>query len=165
MFTLFKYLVWLVVALMCLMLATISISEFLVESAIDAPYDEKLTDSVRMLGSAIDADGHGLRIRPAGLQVLRSDRHDRLYYSVRDPDGNVVAGDTRLGAPTGTLSAGTPLLQNASIDDEPVRIAALQIADPRNPTATLIVEVAETLNKRKALTEALRTQAVALPQV
>ena len=48
MFTLFKYLVWLVVALTCLMLATISISEFLVESAIDAPYDEKLTDYVRV---------------------------------------------------------------------------------------------------------------------
>jgi len=164
-FTLFKYLVWLVVALMCLMLATISISEFLVESAIDAPYDEKLTDSVRMLASAIDADGKGLRIRPAGLQILRSDRHDRLFYAVRDPDGNVLAGDTRLGAPTGTLTAGTPMLQSGTIDDEPVRVAALQIVDPRNVSATLVVEVAETLNKRKALTEAMRTQAVALPQV
>jgi len=45
-FTLFKYLVWLVVSLMCLMLATISISEFLVESAIDTPFDEKLTEAV-----------------------------------------------------------------------------------------------------------------------
>ena len=40
MFTLFKYLVWLVVSLTGLMLATITISECLVESAIDAPYDE-----------------------------------------------------------------------------------------------------------------------------
>ena len=165
MFTLFKYLVWLVVALTCLMLATISISEFLVESAIDAPYDEKLTDSVRMLGMAIDADGNGLRIRPAGLQVLRSDRHDRLYYAVRDANGNLVAGDSRLGTVAGTLTAGTPMLQNTTIDDEAVRVAALQIVDPRNVSATLIVEVAETLNKRKALTEAMRTQAVALPQV
>ena len=53
MFTLFKYLVWLVVALMCLMLATIRIREFLVESAIDAPYDEKLTDYARVLASAV----------------------------------------------------------------------------------------------------------------
>ena len=85
MFTLFKYLVWLVVALLCLMLATISISEFLVESAIDAPYDEKLTDYVRVLSTAVEADGNGLRVRQAGVQVLRSDRLDRIFYSVRDP--------------------------------------------------------------------------------
>ena len=36
---------------------------------------------------------------------------------------------------------------------------------PATSPPTLIVEVGETLNKRKALTEAMRTQAVALPQV
>ena len=165
MFTLFKYLVWLVVALMCLMLATISMSEFLVESAIDAPYDEKLTDYVRVLASSVEADGDGLRIRAAGMQVLRSDRLDRLYFTVRDAAGNVIAGETQLTAVAGALRAGMPMLQNGNVGEEPVRVAALQIADPRNVAANLTVEVAETLNKRKALTEAMRTQAVALPQV
>ena len=165
MFTLFKYLVWLVVALMCLMLATISMSEFLVESAIDAPYDEKLTDYVRVLASSVEADGDGLRIRAAGLQVLRSDRNDRLYFTVRDAAGNVIAGETQLTAVAGALRAGMPMLQNGNVGEEPVRVAALQIVDPRNVAANLTVEVAETLNKRKALTEAMRTQAVALPQV
>jgi hypothetical protein len=148
MFTLFKYLVWLVVALLCLMLATISISEFLVESAIDAPYDEKLTDYVRVLASAVEADGDGLRVRQAGLQVMRSDRHDRIFYSVRDPDGNVIAGETQLAAVPGALRAGMPMLQNGVVGEEPVRVAALQIVDPRKVDATLIVEVGETLNKR-----------------
>ena len=165
MFTLFKYLVWLVVALMCLMLATISMSEFLVESAIDAPYDEKLTDYVRVLASSVEADGDGLRIRAAGMQVLRSDRLDRLYFTVRDAAGNVIAGETQLTAVAGVLRAGMPMLQNGNVGEEPVRVAALQIVDPRNVAANLTVEVAETLNKRKALTEAMRTQAVALPQV
>jgi len=164
-FTLFKYLVWLVVALMCLMLATISMSEFLVESAIDAPYDEKLTDYVRVLASSVEADGDGLRIRAAGMQVLRSDRLDRLYFTVRDAAGNVIAGETQLTAVAGVLRAGMPMLQNGNVGEEPVRVAALQIVDPRNVAANLTVEVAETLNKRKALTEAMRTQAVALPQV
>ena len=114
MFTLFKYLVWLVVALMCLMLATISMSEFLVESAIDAPYDEKLTDYVRVLASSVEADGDGLRIRAAGLQVLRSDRNDRLYFTVRDAAGNVIAGETQLTAVAGALRAGMPMLQNGN---------------------------------------------------
>src|SRR6478672_12486903 len=129
MFTLFKYLVWLVVALMCLMLATISISEFLVESAIDAPYDEKLTDYVRVLASSVEADGDRLRIRSAGMQVLRSDRNDRLYFSVRDPDGNVIAGETQLTAVAGALREGMPMLQNGNVGEEAVRVAVLQIVD------------------------------------
>ena len=165
MFTLFKYLVWLVVALLCLMLATISISEFLVESAIDAPYDEKLTDYARVLASAIDADGDVPRIRPSALQLLRADRHDRIFHALRDQDGNVIEGEPELAAVSGTLQPGHPMLQNGFVGEEPVRVAALQIVDPRNVHATLTIEVAETLNKRKALTEAMRTQAVALPQV
>ena len=52
--TLFKYLVWLVVSLTCLLFATITISEFLVESAVDAPYDEKISDYAGMLANEIE---------------------------------------------------------------------------------------------------------------
>jgi len=165
MFTLFKYLVWLVVALMCLMLATISISEFLVESAIDAPYDEKLTDFVRVLGNEVRATEAGVSIRPGAIQLLRSDRRDRIYYAVRDGDGQVVTGDVQMAPVAAALATGVPTLQNGQVGEEQVRVALLQIPDPRTPGATLTVQVAETLNKRAALTEALRTQAVALPQL
>jgi two-component system sensor histidine kinase TctE len=165
MFTLFKYLVWLVVSLLFLMLATISISEFLVESAIDAPYDEKLTDYVQMLASDVRADGSGVRLRPGAVNLLRSDRKDRIFYALRDDDGNVIAGEPALAYVTGPMRTGVPTLQNGQVGEEPVRIAALQIVDPRNPAQSLTLQVAETLNKRQALTEAMRAQAVALPQV
>jgi len=165
MFTLFKYLVWLVVALLCLMLATISISEFLVESAIDAPYDEKLIDFVRVLGNEVRVTDDRLAIRPGAVQLLRSDRRDRIYYALRDGDGQIVAGDPQMAALAGALAPGVPTLQNGQIGEEPVRVAALQIPDPRDPSRSLVLQVAETLNKRQALTEALRTQAVALPQL
>jgi two-component system sensor histidine kinase TctE len=164
-FTLFKYLVWLVVSLMCLMLATISISEFLVDSAIDAPYDEKLTDFASVLANDVRAEGGALRIRPGVIQLLRTDRRDRIYYALRDNEGNVILGDPQMAAIAGALQLGVPSLANAQIGEEPVRVAALQIADPRHAEGTLTVQVAETLNKRQALIEALRTQAVALPQV
>ncbi|HEY6895302.1 MAG TPA: sensor histidine kinase N-terminal domain-containing protein [Rhodanobacteraceae bacterium] len=165
MFTLFKYLVWLVVSLACLMLATINISEFLVDSAIDAPYDEKLMDYSTVIGNELRADGGELRIRPGAIQLLRSDRRDRIYYAVRDTDGNVVAGDPNMTPVVAASRFGVPTLQNGQIGDEPVRVAVLQIADPRNADEMVTIQVAETLNKRQALTEALRTQAVALPQV
>jgi two-component system sensor histidine kinase TctE len=165
MVTLFKYLVWLVVALLCLMLATISISEFLVESAIDAPYDEKLTDYARVLAGSIQVDNGAPRIRDGAVRLLRSDRHDRIYYALLDNDGNVISGDAGIVATTAALRHGVPTLHNGVVGDDPVRVAAVLVADPRNADDSLTVEVAETLNKRKALTEAMRTQAVALPQV
>jgi two-component system, OmpR family, sensor histidine kinase TctE len=165
MFTLFKYLVWLVLSLTCLMLATISISEFLVDSAIDAPYDEKLADYTGVLANEVHADGDTLVIRPGVVQLLRSERRDQIYYALRDDDGNIVAGEPQMAGVVGTLATGVPTLQSGQIGEEPVRVAALRVADPRNGARALTIQVAETLNKRKALTEALRTQAVALPQV
>ncbi len=165
MFTLFKYLVWLVVSLMFLMLATISISEFLVESAIDAPFDEKLTDYVRMLASDLRADENGVRLRPGAVGLLRSDRQDRIFYALRDERGDLIAGEPQLAGVIGPLRLGVPSLQNGQVGDEPVRVAAMQVADPRNSGASLTLQVAETLNKRQALTETMRTQAVALPQM
>jgi two-component system sensor histidine kinase TctE len=165
MFTLFKYLVWLVIALACLMFATISISEFLVDSAIDAPYDEKLMDYVSLLGNDVRVDNGQLRLPAGSVQLLRSDRRDRIYYAVRDNDGNVVAGEPQMAPLAGAPRFGVATLQNGLIGEEPVRVAVLQLADPRNADDTITIQVAETLNRRQALTEALRTQAVALPQV
>jgi two-component system sensor histidine kinase TctE len=164
MFTLFKYLVWLVVSLLCLMFATITISEFLVDSAIDAPYDEKLGDFTTVLAHELRTGDGGLEIRPGVVQLLHTDRRDRLYFAVRDRDGNVVAGDRELGALVATAST-TPSIAPGIVNEEPVRVATLSIQDPRHPDAMLTIQVAETTNRRAALVEALRTQAVALPQL
>jgi len=165
MFSLFKYLVWLVISLACLMFATISISEFLVDSAIDAPYDEKLMDYVGLLGNDVRVENGELHLPAGAVQLLRSDRRDRIYYAVRDNDGNVVAGEPQMAPLVGAPRFGVATLQNGQIGEEPVRVAVLQLPDPRNADDTITIQVAETLNKRQALTEALRTQAVALPQV
>jgi signal transduction histidine kinase len=165
MFTLFKYLVWLVISLACLMFATISISEFLVDSAIDAPYDEKLMDYVGLLGNDVRVENGELHLPAGAVQLLRSDRRDRIYYAVRDNDGNVVAGEPQMAPLVGAPRFGVATLSNGQIGEEPVRVAVLQLPDPRNADDTITIQVAETLNKRQALTEALRTQAVALPQV
>jgi two-component system sensor histidine kinase TctE len=77
----------------------------------------------------------------------------------------VVAGEPQMAPLVGAPRFGVATLQNGQIGEEPVRVAVLQLPDPRNADDTITIQVAETLNKRQALTEALRTQAVALPQV
>ena len=165
MFTLFKYLVWLVVSLMCLMLATISISEFLVDSAIDAPYDEKLADYARMLSTEVRASGNAITLREGAVGLLRPDARDRIFYAIRDEDGTLLAGDSDLPPVATSRDRGGGSMHDAQVGEDDVRVASLSVADPRATGATLSVEVAETLNKRRALTETMRTQAVALPQI
>ena len=117
------------------MLATISISEFLVESAIDAPYDEKLTDFVRVLGErrrAPTATGVARAPRRAPDAALRSPR-PHLLSRCAIPTASVVAGEHADGTPSRWCSPpAVPMLQNGQVGEEPVRVAALQIADPRD---------------------------------
>ncbi|MGC1817334.1 MAG: sensor histidine kinase N-terminal domain-containing protein, partial [Casimicrobiaceae bacterium] len=165
MFTLFKYLVWLVVCLLCLMLATISISEFLVNSAVDAPYDAKLADYAQMLASEAHPDGTGVTIRPAAIGMLRRIEHDRILFALRDADGQLLVGNPDLPPVAGLREHSPPVLQDAQLGDEPVRVAAMLVTDPRSASRLLTIEVAETLERRRALIETLRAQAVALPQM
>ena len=145
MFTLFKYLVWLVVSLLCLMLATISISEFLVNSAVDAPYDAKLAEYARLLAAETRAEGGDVAIRPAAVGLLRRIEHDRVRFVLRDADGRVLAGDPAVPAVAGLSDRPAPTLRDAEMADEPLRIAAMLLADPRAPSQRLTVEVAETM--------------------
>ena len=60
MYTFFKYFGWLVGLLAFVWLAMTSVTEFIVRSAVDAPYDEKLVDTARALAPYLQP--------PAGLR-------------------------------------------------------------------------------------------------
>ena len=168
MFTLFKYLVWLVV------LADVP----------DARDDQHQRVPGRQRGrcavrrearrlrracspSDVGRTATGVRIRPgavaaAALRPPATGSTMRCATSRQRHRGRAAAGRPS----SGRCAPACRSLQNGQIGDEPVRVAALQMADPRNVRGDADAsQVAETLNKRQALTEAMRTQAVALPQV
>jgi two-component system sensor histidine kinase TctE len=165
MYTFFKYFGWLVGLLAFVWLAMTSVTEFIVRSAVDAPYDEKLVDTARALAAEIRPTPGGVMIRPGAVQLLRSDSRDHIYFALRDASGDVLEGDDDM--PTVIVTRGTPdtAVQSGTIRDQPVRVASLHVPDPRTPEVRLTVQVAETLNKRRALVESLRTPSVLLPQV
>jgi two-component system sensor histidine kinase TctE len=165
MYTFFKYFGWLVGLLAFVWLAMTSVTEFIVRSAVDAPYDEKLVDTARALASEIRPTPAGVMIRPGAVQLLRSDSRDNIYFALRDASGEVLAGDDDM--PAVIVTRGTPdtAVQSGTIRDQPVRVASIHIPDPRSADGRLTVQVAETLNKRRALVESLRTPSVLLPQV
>jgi two-component system sensor histidine kinase TctE len=165
MVTFFKYFGWLVGLLAFVWLAMTSVTEFIVRSAVDAPYDEKLVDSARALAAEVRATPNGVMVRPGAVQLLRSDRRDNVYFALRDASGDVLEGDQDM--PPVIVTRGTPdtAVQTGTIRDQPVRVASIHVADPRGTARRLTVQVAETLNKRHVLVESLRTPSVLLPQV
>ena len=163
--TFFKYFGWLVGLLAFVWLAMTSAMEFIVRSAVDAPYDEKLVDTARAMASEIRLTPSGVMVRPGALQLLRSDRKDNVYFALRDAGGEVLEGDDDMPPAVRTRPTPDIVVQTGAIRDQPVRVASLEIDDPRSGSAKLTVQVAETLNKRHDLVERLRTPVVLLPQV
>jgi len=163
--TFFKYFGWLVGLLAFVWLAMTSVTEFIVRSAVDAPYDEKLVELTRALADNLRMTPTGVAVRPGAIQLLRSDRRDSVWYALRDANGDILEGDDEMPPPASARRATDPSISTGAIRDQPVRVASVQTADPRATDAHLTVQVAETLNKRRALVESLRTPSVLLPQV
>jgi two-component system, OmpR family, sensor histidine kinase TctE len=160
-----KYFIWLVGPLIFLWLATTSLSELIVGRAIDVSYDEKLGDFARSLAGELQpAPGGGVTVPASALALLRGDRYDRVSYAVRATDGRVLVGDGDLPPPSGPLDASNVEVHRALINEEPVNVASALADYPGRPGDKVVVQVAETLNKRHLLVARLRIDTV-LPQL
>jgi two-component system sensor histidine kinase TctE len=108
-------------------------------------------------------------------KVLLTDTEDRLFFRVLGPDGTPLGGDAQL-PPARTPRAGRPAFYADQVGTEPVRMMVARLPPANAATApsagsadegaapTVLVQVAETLNKRRRLAwEAVGN--VVLPQV
>ncbi|MES2537528.1 MAG: sensor histidine kinase [Pseudomonadota bacterium] len=78
-------------------------------------------------------------------QILRVDRFDEIYFTVRDADGKSIAGDKDFPAPVLHTRGMTPAAYDGNMRGEPVRLFALKMNIGNTP---VYIGVAETLRKR-----------------
>lgn len=120
-------------------------------------YDQQMADSALALsryvsGGEPDASGHPaiqVRVPDEVEQALRTDRHDEVYWAVRDGAGRTVAGDADLPVPPEDMQAregGSYFIGTAH--GQQIRVGVFQY---RVHKATATVIVAETRNKRRQL--------------
>lgn len=103
-----------------------------------------LAERIRIAGNVTTAD-----VPPGVEQVLRTDKYDKVFYVVRDPAGNPIAGDAGIPLPPpGSRAQDSQMIYNATYRDLPVRAATLLA-----PCGGLVctVTVAETTRKRDLL--------------
>ena len=117
-------------------------------------YDNALFDSVLDITRQLRFTNGVLRVDlpRAALDMLESDKDDRVYYSVNDAAGTFVAGHAGLPLPPDESAPGKPLFYDISYNGSPVRVAALRTAVPgTSAQEPILIQVAETLNKRRIL--------------
>jgi two-component system sensor histidine kinase TctE len=105
-------------------------------------YDQALVDIGIALGAHIQgAQGeYRFDLPPAVEKMVRTDRHDVIYYRVLGANGQDIAGDPRLPAPEEDASS-----YNGVFNGKPVRVVSVQT--PCGGSSCTVL-VAETTNKR-----------------
>jgi two-component system, OmpR family, sensor histidine kinase TctE len=121
-------------------------------------FDQSLIDTAMALGGHIRMHGSAatIEISAATDQIVRSDQFDKIYYVVRDGNGNTLAGDGELAALlVDTGGKDDQPTFDATFLGKPVRAAVVRI---RCGDADCLIAVAETTVKR--INERNRTLAV-----
>lgn len=121
-----------------------------VESAGEA-YDQALVDVGLALGERVRraGDGYAFDLPSAAERALRVDRYDTIYFSVRAPDGALLAGERDLPpVPPGITPDDGVLAFDSLYRNAKVRVVSVQVAC-ENQECT--VSVAETTRKRARL--------------
>jgi two-component system sensor histidine kinase TctE len=122
----------------------------------DHAYDRGLHEIAREVALHVHEGPAGPRLdlSPAAERALLVDQDDRLAFRVWSAAGQPLGGDAALSAPAPTPRPGTaPRFDSQALTGEPVRVVASWLPyDEAQPSRQVLVQVAETLNKRNRLT-------------
>lgn len=130
-------------------------------------YDRSLADSARDLARQITiVNGReALDLPPAAEKMFLTDEFDRIYLKVTDSDGELLAGEPNLPPPPINSGSNDLVMHDGLVRGLKVRIASRYYL-PSNSRSKhpLLVQAAETLNKRRILANEILT-ALLLPQL
>ena len=170
---------WMLAPLLLLWPMSIAITYLVAKSIANQPFDHALEDRVTVLAQQVrEVDGAiATRLPASARDILRADDVDSVYFQVLDARGLHVDGDRELPRPREEESDrdGAVHFRNDAVHGTPVRVAylyvnldPLHIADAATPLdppppRKVLVQVAETLEKRALLANEI-IKGVILPQ-
>lgn len=140
-------LVWLIPSLMALLMISAISAYIIALHAINTAYDRALYNSVLALADQVQRkDGKiALELPLAAQQVLLTDKDDRVYFLVRGPRGEFVAGHHGLPTPSDNPPSNERIDFDSVYLGQGIRVSALYLPFE---SGHILVEVAETRVKR-----------------
>ena len=157
---------WMLTPLLVLWPASLALTWLVAQNIAARPFDRALEHNVRDLGRQVRLQDDQLRLTLAPESaLLRVDNVDQVFYQVQDTRGTWVSGDRQFPAPTpDELAApGAIQLRDGVMHGADVRIAYAWFKPDTFSDRLVLVQVAETLEKRAALASEI-IKGVMLPQ-
>lgn len=146
-----QLLAWLLGPLLALLLLDTAVSYWASVHFSNLAHDRSLHEIAREVALHVRANGDGPRLEmsPAAERILLVDQDDRVFYKATAPSGALLGGDPDIGAAP-AAAAGKPVFEDGVLHGEPVRMVSAWMA-LEDGAGRVLVQVAETLNKRRRL--------------
>ena len=159
-----KLLAWLLGPLLGLLIVDTLVAWSTSSGFSNQAYDRSLEEMAREVSLHVrPGTAHPVFAMPVDAErVLRVDQDDRVAFKVSAGDGAVIGGEHDLAPPPSPVGPGKPLFYDDMLHGEPVRVVAM--ASTPNGQAAVLVQIAETLNRRSRLTRDILAS-VFLPQL
>ncbi len=143
----FNLLKWLIAPLLIINLVGAGMTYWLAWLPAEHAFDQSLADAAWALTSQIKQvrGKTSLELTKQAEQMLRADHFDKMYFVVRDAQGETLAGDRNFPALTDAVELHEPYTFDAEMNGEQVRVVALYVSIDRNP---IYIGIAETFRKR-----------------
>ncbi len=151
-----KLLRWLLGPLLALLVLDTAVTYWTSVSFSNRAHDRSLQEIAREVALHVKANGSGPRIEmsPAAERILLTDEDDRVAYRVSTETGSLIGGDADLAAPAAQLRKGDrAIFYGDRLHGQPVRVVAswMPVDGGGGSTGMVLVQVAETMNKRNHL--------------
>lgn len=162
-----KLLAWLLGPLIVLLVLDTAFSWWSSVNFSNLAHDRSLHEIAREVVLHVKPGGSGprLELSPVAEKILLVDQDDRVFYKVTTADGAVIGGDPQLPAPRGLPAQGDkPVFYGDTLHGEAVRVVASRMPFGEAGEGTVLVQVAETLNKRNRLARDILASVV-IPQL
>ena len=157
---------WMLAPLLLLWPISIAATNHVASFIANQPYDQALADDVIAIVRLVKIEGGRVTVNlpPSARALLHVDETDALFYQVVGPNTRVIQGDKGIPWPPlpAQIEAGKVLYRDDRIDAENVRIA-YAFLPVKSGMPPAVVQVAETLKKREALSGSI-ISGVLLPQ-
>jgi two-component system sensor histidine kinase TctE len=162
-----QLLLWLLIPLLSLAIASTIVANWLGISLARNIYDKQLINSVDSVAARVKIRGDKVTVDlpPAAQAVLRHNYHDEFYFQVLSPDGKKISGDPDLPAPPEGITANSePIFRTINLKGRELRVVSLPVPTPELDVDHVLIQAAETRNTRNELAEQI-TMSILLAQL
>jgi len=158
---------WMLTPLLLLWPISLVLTWLVAQNIAGKPFDRALEYNARAMAQLITMRGSQPEFvlsRPA-RELLRADDSDTVYYQVRGPRNNLLSGERELPAPpiTDKVLPDEVRVRDDVMKGLDIKVAYLWVKLPTADDQLVLVQVAETLEKRSVLATEI-VKGVLLPQ-